>query len=104
MKVYTISIPPCPDPYWMPQEAEAFMKFVSEQTGLIGVHPFYDGHHAATFLLFDTVENARMAAARHDEIGITVGTYIMNADLSDDQQMLTFQGPEEMWKSGGKVQ
>ena len=104
MKVYTISIPPCPDPYWMPQEAEAFTKFVSEQAGLIGVHPFFDGKHAATFLLFGKLDEARMAAARFDEVGITVGTYIMNADLSDDQQMLTFQGPEEKWKDGGKVQ
>ena len=104
MKVYTISIPPCPDPYWMPKEAESFVKFVSEQAGLIGVHPFYDGQRAATFLVFDTVDHARMAAARHDEIGIEVGTYIMNAELDDQRQKLTFFGPEEKWKDGGKPQ
>ena len=90
MNCYVFAVGNLPDPILQPQEAEDFVMFMKPMSGLIGVHPMFP---QGTLLAFDTLDNARFARDRVTESGNQAGHYIMNAEISENLQTLTINGP-----------
>jgi hypothetical protein len=90
-EVFILAIGSVPDPFEHPAAAKRTVEFISKLKGLVGVHPKPPEY---TLLCFDSIANA--VAARNMLIEFTVksgcvGNYIMNGEISDDQQMLNIR-------------
>ena len=60
--------------------------------GMLGIH-LVDRYH--TLLAFETLNQAKIARNRIKAEGNPVGDHIMNAEISEDRQMITVKGPVE---------
>ena len=84
-KCFAFAIGGMSDPFMHPIQAKKVKDFLKELDGLLGIHLF-DRYH--TFLVFDTLNNAKVARNRFRAEGNQTGSNIMNAELSDDKQTL----------------
>lgn len=98
-KCYAITIPNLPDPILMQEEARAVAAFLNTMKGLIGFFPHFP---EGTILLFETIDDARMARARFTEMGNPCGDYIINAELTKDKGTVTMRDVAE--RVGGPLQ
>lgn len=87
---FAFAIGGLPNPILHPKQADAMSKFLKGLDGFIGMH-LYDRYH--TFLVFDTLNHAKVARNRFTATGNRAGNHIMAATISDDQQTLTIGEP-----------
>lgn len=98
-RCYAITIPNLPDPILMQEEARQVAAFLRTLKGLIGFYPHYP---EGTIMLFETLEDARMARARFTEQGNPCGDYIINAELTRDKSTVTMRDIAERVPEAGK--
>jgi len=99
IKCYAITIPNLPDPILMQEEAQNVARFLKTLIGFIGFFPHFP---EGTILLFETIDDARMARARFTEMGNPCGDYIINAELTNDKGTVTMRDIAE--RVGGPLQ
>lgn len=90
---YAFAIGGMPNPLAHPLRAKKTAEWLAKNMdGLIGVH-LYDRYH--TFLIFGTLNEAKIARNRIVAEGNDAGTHIMRAELSEDKQTLNVKEPAD---------
>ena len=89
---YAFGIGGMPNPILHPRQAKQVSDFLNSLDGMLGIH-LVDRYH--TLLAFETLNQAKIARNRIKAEGNPVGDHIMNAEISEDRQMITVKGPVE---------
>lgn len=89
---YAFSIGGLPNLILHPKQARQVSDFLNSLDGILGIH-MVDRYH--TLLAFETLNQAKIARNRIKAEGNPVGDHIMNAEISEDRQMITVKGPVE---------
>lgn len=86
---YAFAIGQLPDPLLHPIRARKTADFFKTLPGFIGLHIVSDPRRNATLLVFDTLNNAKIARNRIGATGNSTAKHIMRAKLENDGQTIT---------------
>lgn len=87
MKVFIFAVGNFPK---NPKKMYQALGYIKEQDGMLGIHPCYpDGN----LLVWDTLNNAKIAKNNLEAVGIRTANHIMSGTLTDDKQFLTVLDP-----------
>lgn len=97
-KCFAFAIGGIPDMFRHPIEFQHFMRRVTDEIkkcdGLVGLHP-EETRADSCLVFYDTLNHAKVARNKLRALSVPCGTYIVNAEVSDDMSNAKLLEPAE---------